>query len=120
MEELEELDSDEVDELDEIDMISESSRSKEKCDDNLSTMKNIYKNIQSNIKEDEYYCVDYGDQFYIGRVLSVHKKSVSMKFLRKYPDGDKWPSQDDIDRVEVQHIFFSPVIISGTTTFPSA
>ena len=68
VEELEELDSDEMNELEEIDMISEPGGSKEKCDDNLSRMKNIYKNIQSNIKEDEYYCVDYDAQFYIGRV----------------------------------------------------
>ena len=44
----------------------------------------MYTNIQNNIKEDEYYCVDYGAQFFIGRVLSVHKKNVSMKLLRKY------------------------------------
>lgn len=87
---------------------------KEKCDDNLSRMRNAYKNIQSNIKEGEYYCVDH---FYIGRVLSVNKKSVAMKFLRKYPVGYKWPSRDDIDNVEVQHIFFGPVIISGALPF---
>lgn len=73
MDELEELEeSDGVDEPEEMDMISETGGNKEKCD--LSRMRNMYKNIQSNTKEGEYYCVDYGDQFYVGNVTCTQEK----------------------------------------------
>jgi hypothetical protein len=54
--------------------------------------------IKRNLKEGEYYAVDYGDTYYIGRVEKISENKATCKFLSRQP-GDKyiWPKRDDFD-----------------------
>ena len=83
--------------------------------------------MKSNLKEGSYFAVDAYEtiksrsQYYIGRVLSLSKKNIKMKFMTKslqVPNQYDWPTKDDIlDDIDVAGIFVGPIDLKGTCPY---
>ena len=77
----------------------------------------------TNIEKDNYYAVDYVDNYYIGRALSASDSSnfTSFKFLHRIQQADAkkfdWPKRDDVDRVHCTCVFYGPVGLKGNGPF---
>ena len=61
------------------------------------------------------------DQFYVGRITDVKKKTVAMKFLNKthkVPNQFDWLVNADIlDNIELKGLFAGPFTLKGTCPF---
>ena len=67
---------------------------------------------------EQYYAVEYVENYYIGRALSQADSFVRFKFLHQV--GAKsfdWPSRDDIDEVHISCVFYGPVTLESAGPF---
>ena len=66
---------------------------------------------------ENYYAVEYGTKFYIGRAIRVIEDKVEFKFLHQVVKKFKWPLRDDNDIVYKRRVFFGPTVLAGTGPF---
>jgi len=65
-----------------------------------------------------YYAVDYINQFYYGRVISINDNMVTVKFLHATSSSTfDWPRRDDVETLHASSVFYGPVEIEGNGPF---
>ena len=71
------------------------------------------------IKPDEYYAVEYNNNYYFGRVLQAKSNSfIKFKFLHSAGrNKHDWPRRDDINEVHVSCISYGLVHLEGNRPF---
>ena len=89
--------------------------------------KRHYEKIPSTLKEGDYYTVDAyetlksRDQYYIGRITTLNKATIEMKFLnktRKVPNQYDWPVKNDVLKgIDPQGLFVGPIGLKGTCPY---
>lgn len=70
------------------------------------------------IQVEQYYAVEYVENYYIGRVLSQNGDYVKLKFLHRVgAHSFNWPRRDDVDEVHMCCLFYGPVLIQDSGPF---
>lgn len=98
-----------------LEVISVSSESEffesEKSDLEEGNMQE--KKWKIKLKLEKYYVMFYDTRWYIGRILDIDKE----KFLKEDLENFIQPKENDIQKVDSEFIFYSPVNFTGVLEF---